>query len=156
MATAAFSEAIALDVPPVYAFDFLADPSTAPIIDPAVIEYLPDEVPMRQGVRVKIRMRAWGLPARLESVVTEWEPGERMVMIGARPSRPIKVTATHVFNASTEGCLYTWAMSFEPNVPFGRFVAALSCRFMHRNAQRQQQRFKAHVESRWRAETNRP
>ena len=156
MTAAAFSEMIALDVPPVYAFEFLADPSTAPIIDPAVIEYLPDEVPIRQGVRIKIRMRAFGVPAKLESVVTEWEPGERMVMVGVRPSHPIKVTATHLFNARTEGCLYTWAMSFEPNVPLGGLAASLSCRFMHRNAQRQQQRFKAEVESRWCSETNRP
>lgn len=153
--TAAFSESIALRVPPGYAFEFLADPSTAPIIDPSVIEYRPDEVPMRQGVRVNIRMRAWGVPTKLESVVTEWVPGQRMVMKGVRPRRPMTVTAIHTFNTSAEGCIYSWAMAFEPNAPLGRLVAALSCRFMHRNAQRQQQRFKTHVEAGWQAEPNR-
>ncbi len=155
MATVDFSESIALRVPPGYAFDFLADPSTAPIIDPSVIEYRPDEVPMRQDVRVRIRMRAWGVPTSIESVVVEWVPGQRMVMKGVRPSRPMTVTAIHTFKPSLDGCIYNWAMTFEPNVPLSRFVAFLSCRFMHRNAQRQQQRFKTHVESRWQAEPDR-
>lgn len=155
VAAARFSESIDLRVPPAYAFDFLADPSTAPIIDPAVIEYRPDELPMRQGVRVKIRMRAWGVPTSIESVVAEWVPGRTMVMQGVRPSRPMTVTATHSFDSSMEGCTYSWAMTFEPNAPFGRFVVAPSCRFMRRNAQRQQQRFKTHVEARWQAESNR-
>ena len=152
VASAQFSETITLRVPPEYAFDFLADPSTAPIIDPAVIDYRPDDLPMRQGVRVKIRMRAWGLPTTIESVVAEWVPGRRMVMQGVRPSRPMTVTATHTFDPSTEGCTYNWAMTFEPNAPLGRFVVTPSCRFMRRNAQRQQQRFKTHVEARWQAE----
>ena len=152
VACAQFSEMITLRVPPEYAFDFLADPSTAPIIDPAVIAYRPDDLPMRQGVRVKIRMRAWGLPTTIESVVAEWVPGRRMVMQGVRPSRPMTVTATHTFDTSTEGCTYNWAMTFEPNAPLGRFVVTPSCRFMRRNAQRQQQRFKTHVEARWQAD----
>lgn len=154
VALARFSESITLRVPPTYAFDFLADPSTASIIDPAVIEYRPDEVPMRQGVRVKIRMRAWGVPTRIESVVAEWVPGRAMVMQGVRPSRPMTVTATHTFDSCTEGCTYTWAMTFEPNAPIGRFAVTASCRFMRRNAQRQQQLFKTHVEARWKAESD--
>jgi hypothetical protein len=150
---ASFSEVIAIDVPPEYVFDFLADPSTAPIIDPAVIEYRPDVLPMREGVHVQTRMRAWGVPTTIESVVTEWEPGRRMAMDGVRPRRPMNVSATHTFEPSPEGCLYTWSMTFEPNVPLGRLAAVLSCRFMHRNATRQQQRVKAHVEARWQAET---
>lgn len=155
VASAHFSESITLCVPPTYAFDFLADPSTAQIIDPAVIEYRPDELPMRQGVRVKIRMRAWGVPTRIESVVAEWVPGRRMVMQGVLPSRPMIVTATHTFDSSTEGCTYSWAMTFDPNAPLGRLVVTPSCRFMRRNARRQQQRFKTQVETRWQAESNR-
>jgi hypothetical protein len=147
-----FSESIALSVTPKFAFDYLADPSTAPIIDPAVIEYLPDDMPMRPGVRVKIRMRAWGIPTRIESVVTEWVPGSRMVMHGVRPSKPMTVTATHTFEPNLAGCTYTWMMTFEPNALFGRFVVGPSCRFMRRNAQRQQQRFKTQVESRWQSD----
>jgi Polyketide cyclase / dehydrase and lipid transport len=153
--SAHFSESITLRVPSAYAFDFLADPSTAQIIDPAVIEYQPDELPMRQGVRVKIRMRAWGVPTRIESVVAEWVPGRYMVMQGVRPTRPMTVTATHKFDSSPEGCTYSWAMTFEPNAPLGRFVVTPSCRFMRRNARRQQQLFKSHVESRWQAEPSR-
>lgn len=153
--SAQFTESVTLGVPPGYAFDCLADPSVAPIIDPAVIEYQPDDLPMRQGVRVKIRMRAWGLPTRIESVVTEWVPGQRMVMVGVRPSRPMTVTATHTFDSCAHGCTYSWAMTFEPNAALGRFAVTPSCRFMRRNAQRQQQRFKTLVESRWQAESNR-
>ena len=156
MSIAGFSESIALDVPSEYAFDFLADPATAPMIDPSVIEYVPDEVPMKPGVRVKIRMRAWGVPTSIESMVVEWVPGARMVMRGVRPSRPMIVTATHTFATRSEsGCTYTWAMTFGPNAPLGRIVAALSCRYMHRNARRQQERFKMQVESRWRADESR-
>jgi hypothetical protein len=155
VATQRFSESIILCVPPTYAFDFLADPSTAPTIDPAVIEYRPDKLPMRQGVRNLIRMRAWGIPTTIESVVAEWDPGRRMVMRLVRPSRPMTVTATHSFDPSPEGCLYVWEMTFESNAPLGRFVVTPSCRFMRRNAQRQQRLFKTHVEARWKAESNR-
>jgi hypothetical protein len=46
-----------LDVPARYAFDFLADPGTATVIDPAIREYRPDSLPMRLGTRNVIRMR---------------------------------------------------------------------------------------------------
>jgi hypothetical protein len=63
------------------------------------------------------------------------------------------VTATHTFDTIPQGCRYTWAMTFQPNVPLGRLAARFSCRFMQRNAQRQQLRFKAHIECRWRAQS---
>jgi hypothetical protein len=152
VSASSFSETIALGVPAEYAFDYLADPLTAPIIDPAVIEYLPDRLPMQQGTHVQIHMRAWGVPTKIETVVTNWEPGKRMDMRGVRPTRPITVTATHTFDTIPQGCLYTWAMTFQPNAPLGRLAAGPSRRFMQRNARRQQIRFKTHVETRWRAE----
>ena len=58
---------IDIDVPAAVAFAFLADPSTARIIDPAVRSYEPDELPMREGTRNTIRFRMWGLPVTATS-----------------------------------------------------------------------------------------
>jgi hypothetical protein len=146
------SESVDLDVPSGYAFDFLADPSTARIIDPAVREYRPDSVPMREGTRTDIRFRMWLVPVRAVSVVSQWEPGRRMVMESERPARPVRVTATHRFEpAGTDRCTYTWAIGLVPVGPLGPFAARLLARFMRTNATGQQERFKAEVERRWRA-----
>lgn len=149
-----FAERIRLSVPAEVAFDFLADPSTAPIIDPAVREYRPDQVPMRVGTRNLIRFRMWGLPVRAVSVVREWEPGRRMVMENVQPERPIRAVATHTFDPDGDGCTYTWAMTFAPRGLLGPAVGSLFARFMHRNAVAQQARFRDEVERRWRRNPN--
>jgi hypothetical protein len=64
-----------LEVPAHYAFNFLADPATAKVIDPAILEYRPDPLPMRLGTRNAIRLRMWGVPLRATSIVQEWQPG---------------------------------------------------------------------------------
>jgi hypothetical protein len=146
------SEQVDLDVPADYAFDFLADPSTAAVIDPAIREYRPDSLPMRLGTRNVIRMRMWGLPVRAVSVVTEWEPGVRMVMENVRPSRPVRVVGTHRFEAAgADRCGYTWAIDLHPVGLLGPVAARLVGRFMGANAKAQQVRLKAEVERRWRA-----
>lgn len=152
MATVHVSESVELEVPSGYVFDFLADPSTARIIDPAVREYRPDSVPMREGTRTDVRFRMWLLPVRAVSVVTGWDPGERMVMESERPARPVRVVATHRFEpAGPDRCTYTWAIGLAPVGPLGPLAARLFARFMRANAKAQQERLKAEVERRWRA-----
>jgi Polyketide cyclase / dehydrase and lipid transport len=147
-----FSVSTGFEVPAGYAFDFLADPSTAPVIDPAISEYVPDSRPMREGTRNRIRFRLWGLPVRAVSVVRVWEPGHRMVMANERPARPVRAVATHLFDPDgPDRCTYTWQIDFEPTVPLGGLPARLLCRAMRANANAQQQRFKAEVERRWRS-----
>lgn len=151
------AESIDLDVPAHYAFDFLADPSTARIIDPAVRAYRPDAVPMREGTRTDIRFRMWGLPVRAVSVVKQWEPGVRMVMESERPSRPVRVIATHRFEAAgRQRCTYTWEIELVPAGPLGSTAAWVVGRFMRTNAEAQQARLKAEVERRWRAASGPP
>ncbi|HEX6423879.1 MAG TPA: SRPBCC family protein [Acidimicrobiales bacterium] len=146
------SESVDLDVPSGYAFDFLADPGTARIIDPAVREYRPDSIPMREGTRTDIRFRMWLLPVRAVSVVRDWEPGGRMVMESERPAWPVRVVATHRFEpAGPDRCPYTWAIGLVPVGALGPLAARLFARFMQANAKAQQERFKAEVERRWRA-----
>lgn len=147
-----FSESTRLDVPAEYAFAFLADPSTAHVIDPAVQEYKPDSLPMRQGTRNLIRFRMWGIPMRVVSVVREWEPGRRMVMENVKPSRPVRAIATHSFASDGEGCTYTWAMEFRSAGPLGALVGRVFARFMQSNAKAQQGLFQEEVERRFRAE----
>jgi hypothetical protein len=152
VATVGFSVSAVFDVPAAYAFDFLADPSTATVIDPAIREYRPESLPMGLGTRNTIRMRMWGLPVRAESVVRAWEPGARMVMANERPARPVKVVGTHRFEpAGAESCTYTWAIDFVPVGLLGPVAARALCRFMRANAVAQQERFKAEVERRWQA-----
>ena len=148
--TAAFSVSTEFEVPAGYAFDFLGDPETASLIDPAVREYTPDVLPMGVGTRNRIRLRLWGLSMRAESVVVAWEPGRRMVMTSDRPSRPVRVVATHGFDPDgPDRCTYTWQIELEPIGPFGRIAARVLCRAMRANATSQQQRFKNEVEHRW-------
>ena len=44
-----FTESIVMRTSPERAFNYLADPATAHVIDPAVISYEPDTLPMRAG-----------------------------------------------------------------------------------------------------------
>jgi hypothetical protein len=151
--TATVSETIVLDVPAHYAFNFLADPATAKVIDPAILEYRPDPLPMRLGTRNAIRLRMWGVPLRATSIVKEWQPGARMVMASERPARPVRVVAHHHFEPTgPDRCRYTWQIDVVPTGPFGTLAARLFSRFLRSNAAIQQDRFKAAVERRWHAE----
>jgi ligand-binding SRPBCC domain-containing protein len=149
---AGFSESMRFGVPAEFAFAFLADPSTAPVIDPAVREYKPDSVPMCQGTRNLIRFRMWGLPVRVTSIVREWEPGRRMVMENVQPSWPVRAVATHSFAPDGEACTYTWAMEFRCSGPIGAVVGRVFARFMQSNARAQQVRFRQEVERRFQHE----
>lgn len=147
-----FSESTRLDVPAGYAFTFLADPSTAHLIDPAVREYTPDSLPMRQGTRNLIRFRIWGIPIRAVSVVREWKPGRQMVMESVKPAWPVRAIATHSFVPDGEACTYTWAMEFRSSGPVGALAGRIFARFMQSNAKAQQRLFQEVVERRFRDE----
>jgi hypothetical protein len=128
-----------LEVPAHYAFDFLADPSTARLIDPMIREYRPDTAPMGVGTRNVLRLRVWGVPLRSESIVEAWEPGVLMRMASTRPTRPVKVLAEHRFEPlGDERCRYTWMITCEPTVPGGRVVARLFGRLLAANADARQ------------------
>jgi len=140
---------IQLGVPAEFAFDFIADPSTARLIDPSVREYRPDTLPMRVGTVNQVRFRMFGLPVRATSVVREWDPGRRMRMESTRPARPVKVVAEHTFEPNGDGCTYTWAIETTPVGVIGRPAAALMARFWKANAAKQQANVRREVERRW-------
>jgi carbon monoxide dehydrogenase subunit G len=143
-----FSESIVIQAAPAEAFDYLADPSTAAAIDPAVISYEPDTNPMAVGTHNKIRFRMLGMRLTMYSQVREWEPGRRMVIESVRPAWPVRARATHTFEPHEQGTLYTWAMDITPAAPLGFLFSALISRFMQNNARGQQRRFKDATESR--------
>jgi hypothetical protein len=146
------STSTVLEVPAAFAFGFLADPSTATIIDPAIREYRPDTLPMGVGTRNVMRMRVWGVPARAESIVEAWEPGVLMQFVSTRPTRPARVRAVHRFEPlGDERCRYTWTITIEPTVPGGRPIGRLVSRFFTANAEAQGERFAAEVRRRWEA-----
>lgn len=121
-------------------FDLLADPASAPLIDPSVISYEPDGGTMALGVRNTIRFRAFGIPMSAVSETIAWRRGELMQFRTLRPSRPFVTTATHSFEPAVPGTAYTWSMTFEPTVIGGRLLARAASRFFARNARRQQAR----------------
>ena len=139
-------------VPAEFAFDVLADPSSARVIDPAIREYRPDQVPMALGTRTTIKMRMWGIPMRAASLVVAWEPGRIMVMQGTKPTRPVRVTARHMFAPSRgpDSCRYTWEIDIEPVGRLGRVVAPFVARALAGNARAPGPRFKTEAERRWR------
>ena len=142
-----FSESIVIKAPPEAAFAYLADPATASIIDPAVISYEPDSLPMRQGTRNTVRVRMYGIPTTMVSQTIEWEEGRRMVIESVQPARPLRGTATHLFEPHPDGTLYTWAMEMTPTAFGGRLFARIMTLAMRRNARKQQVRFKRVMET---------
>lgn len=145
---AAFSESIVIEASPEDAFAYLGDPNTASVIDPAVVSYVSDTNPMGVGSVNTVRVRLFRLPFVLTTTtrVLEWEPGHRMVIESVRPARPVKGTATHLFEPHPLGTLYTWAMEITPTGVGGGILAPIFARFMRSNARRQQERFKAIME----------
>lgn len=147
-AAAHFRESIVLNASPSAAFAYLGDPSTASIIDPAVISYEPSTNPMAVGTVNTIKVRMFGLRLTMTSQVLAWEEGERMVMASVRPAKPVKATATHTFEPHAEGTLYTWAMEFVPSGFGGGLAAKFMRRFMQQNARKQQLRFQEQMAAR--------
>ena len=128
-------------MPPEAAFAYLADPTTARVIDPAIRSYEPDEVPMRVGTTIAIRLAFLGVPVRATSVVEAWEPGRRMAFRQVRPARPVRVAGEHRFEPAPGGCTYTWTITVEPVGVVGRAAAPVARWLLGRNAAAQHQRF---------------
>lgn len=141
-----FTESIVMRTSPERAFNYLADPATAHVIDPAVISYEPDTLPMRAGTTNTVRVRMYGIPTTMVSRTLEWEQGRRMVIESIRPARPVRGRATHLFEPHPDGVRYTWSMEMEPTGFGGRLAARLMTMLMRRNARRQQARFKRAME----------
>lgn len=142
-----FGESVFIDATPEEAFAYLGDSRTARVIDPAVVYYRPERLPMGVGIRNHIKARAFGVPLKMISETKVWKPGHLMVIESVSPAKPMKVTATHQFEAREDGVVYTWHMEFVPNALGGGVVAALACRFMRRNARGQQARLKRILET---------
>jgi hypothetical protein len=142
-----FSESVLIKSSPAAAFAYLADPATAPVIDPAVLSYAPDSLPMRAGTTNTVRVRMYGFTATMVSRTVEWEEGRRMVLESVRPARPVRGTATHTFEPAPEGTLYTWSMEMTPTGFGGRILGRVLTIAMRRNARKQQARFKRVLES---------
>lgn len=138
----AFSESIILPATPADAFAYLGDPQTATAVDPAVVSYEPDSIPMRVGTKSRIKARLGVFPVSMTTQVKEWDEGKRMVIETVRPSRPFRATATHRFEPHPEGTLYTWSMDFVSTFPGGGLVAGLAAHMMRRAVRAQQLRFK--------------
>ena len=130
----AFSVVTRIRATPERVFWFLADPSTASVIDPAVRSYEPEGGTMGLGVRNHIRVKILGIPVKLMSETIEWKPGSRMGFRSIKPRRPVIGVATHLFEPCPEGTLYTWSMDFVPTGVGGRLVAGLSAALLGRNA----------------------
>jgi hypothetical protein len=143
----AFSVTTRIQAPPIRVFWLLADPSVAPVIDPAVVSYEPEGGTMALGVKNHIRMKLLGIPLKLTSETIEWDPGSRMGFRSITPARPVIGVATHVFEPCPEGTLYTWSMEFLPTSAGGRIVAALGAAVLGRNATAQGDRVRRVVEA---------
>jgi carbon monoxide dehydrogenase subunit G len=143
---AGFARSIDIAVPPEVAFEYLADPTTATVIDPMIVHYRPDHVPMRVGTTVDIKVRTGLLRLSMASVVVAWEPARRMVFRSTAPARPISVVAEHRFEPDPAGTRYTWSVAVIRNAWGGGPAARLVSALMSRNAARQQQRLKAVLE----------
>jgi hypothetical protein len=142
-----FSVTTSIQATPAQVFWFLADPSTASVIDPAVVSYEPEGGTMGMGVWNHIRMKMLGIPLKLTSETIEWEPGRRMAFRSIKPGRPAIGVATHLFEAGREGTVYTWSMDFLPTGFGGRVMAGLGAALFERNAVAQQARVRTVLEA---------
>jgi hypothetical protein len=142
-----FSVVTHIRASPAQVFWFLADPSTASIIDPAVASYEPEGGTMGLGVTNHIRIKMFGIPLRLTTETIEWEPGSRMGFRSIKPGRPAIAVATHLFEPDPQGTVYTWSMEFLPTGIGGRAVAAAGAALFERNATAQQDRVRRVLEA---------
>lgn len=142
-----FSESIIIKSSPGAAFSYLGNPQTATLIDPAVIYYRPEHLPMGVGIRNHIKARVYGFSMKMVTETKVWEEGRRMVIESVKPSRPLKGIATHMFEPHELGTLYTWSMEIIPTSLGGNLAAKLFRRFMQKNARKQQARFKEIMET---------
>jgi hypothetical protein len=142
-----FSVTTHIQATPARVFWFLADPSTASVIDPAVERYEPEGGIMGLGVRNHIRAKMLGIPVTLTTETIEWEPERRMGFRSITPGRPVVGVATHVFEPCPDGTLYTWSMEFVPTGVGGRVTAALSAAVFGRNASAQGERVRRVLEA---------
>lgn len=145
---ASFSVSIVIAVPPAAVFAYLADPRTAPVIDPAVASYEPEGGNMGLGVRNRIKMRMLGIPIVLVSETIGWERDTMMAFRSIKPGRPAVGVATHRFERHPSGTTYTWSMDFVPTGLGGRLMARVAARLFARNARKQQQRLRSVLERR--------
>ena len=143
----AFSVTTLIRATPDQVFWFLGDPSTATVIDPAVISYEPEGGTMGVGIRNHIRLKMLGIPLSMVSETTEWEPGDRMAFRSIEPGRPAIGLATHRFEACPEGTRYTWSMDFVPTGVGGQLAAVVAARMLERNAVAQQDRVRRVLEA---------
>jgi len=144
--TSDFSESITIGCTSDAAFAYLADPANATTLDPVLISYEPDRVPMMVGTTNRIRFRMLGRPIGMTTHVRQWDIGKRMVIDTISPSRPFRATAIHTFETRPGGTLYTWAMEFRSTSPGGTLFAMIACRLMRRAVRGQQKRFKEIME----------
>lgn len=143
----AFSVTTQIQAMPERVFWFVADPSTASVIDPAVVSYEPEGGTMGFGVKNHIRMKVLGIPVNLTSETIEWEPGSRMGFRSITPGRPVIGVAKHLFEPCPAGTLYTWSMDFLPTGIGGRVAAALSAALLGGNAIAQGERVRRVLEA---------
>ena len=131
-----------LAAPPAKVFGYLADPSTAPVIDPAIISYEPDGGTMGLGVHNTITLRVLGLRLRSVSETVAWEPPRHMAFRSIAPRHPITIDATHLFadDADTGGTHYTWSMTITATNALGRVAGPVAAWAFRRNAHAQQER----------------
>ena len=132
---------------PAQVFWFLADPSTASVIDPAVVTYEPDGGTMGLGVTNRARLRMMGLPVTLTTETVTWEPGRAMGFRSVRPARPAIGVATHLFEECRDGTSYSWSMTFVPTSFGGRVVSRVAVGLFERNAVLQQERVRIVIEA---------
>jgi len=142
-----FSVVTHIRASPTQVFWFLADPSTASIIDPAVASYEPEGAAMGLGGTNHIRIKMFGIPLRLTTETIEWEPGSRMGFRSIKPGRPAIAVATHLFEPHPQGTVYTWSMEFLPTGIGGRAMAAAGAALFERNATAQQDRVRRVLEA---------
>ena len=142
MATRRAERTTLLPGPPRAAWDAVMSPDVAPVIDPAVREWRPDRKPIDVGTRFTIRGRVGPLPIRGASEVVQWEPPQRAMFRSVQGSGPMDVTATHTFEPSDDGTLYTWRIEFDGFAP----VAACAAWLFGRAIERQHRTLASYLE----------
>lgn len=84
-----FSVSTTIAASPSQVFRFLANPSTAAVIDPAVVSYEPEGGTMGLGVNNHLRLKFFGVTLTLISETIGWEPGPSTRPVGGRRSGPM-------------------------------------------------------------------
>lgn len=130
-----FTEVLDLGATCEQLFDHMVNPETAPMVDPTIVEWRPDDYPPKVGTHNRLRGKFGPIKMRITSRFVECDPPHRMVIQGVSPPMSKWTTGIHDLEDIPGGMRYTYTVEMRPPIGF-RTISRVISRSMHRGVLR--------------------